>query len=321
VISTILTGAGTHGTILRMVRVAFGLFLVAASAIASLSPTAASAQERTIRMRELSDLHRACERAEGEGRRTLQIIPFPAGAWRFGAYDPAEGFLPIDTRRNLRAFDGHAELFPARMEQVGFVVGPDRAAELQRRAGQLTLRVAFFLGFDEQSGNRCLIRPAAGVTTVRMDVAFLVLVQTGRMVARQDTDRLRAWLDDAEHDAIPGRGPRGAMSAASLGDRPGVAPEPWQQTIAAENRGATARALGACHAAGVARGAGDGQVVVRIVVDSRSGQVSDPEVELSSIGDDEEAACIAQALLRLQFVPVPALGGRVVLSVPVRLLH
>lgn len=302
-----------------MSRPSLGLLLVAASAIACLGRGPAAAQERAVRMRSLSDLHHACRQAEGEGRRVLQIVPFAPGTWAFGAYDSDEGFLPIDTRRNLRTFEGHAELFPARMEQVGFVVGPDRAAELQRLAGRFALRVAFFLGFDDDTGNRCLVRPSAGVTTVRMDVAFLVLAGAGRIIARQDTDRLRAWRDDAERDAIPGRGPRGAMETASLGDRAGVAPEPWQQTIAAENRGSVARAIGVCHAAGVGRGAGDGRVVVRLVVDPRSGHASAPEVELSSIGDDGEATCIAEALLGLRFVPVPSLGSRVVLSVPVRL--
>jgi len=300
------------------------LLVVALAAVgwASVPATPAGAQDRPARLESLRDLQGACRRAEGEGPRELNVVSFGGGRWSFGRYDGRDGFLPINTRQNLRAFRGAAELFPAGMEEVGFVVGAERAAELRRRASGLTLRVAFFLGFDNSRRTMCLVRPAVGVTTVRMDVAYLELVgRGGRIVARQDTDRLRAWLDDAERDGVPGEGPRGAIGAATRGDGAGIAPESWQQAIAAENRGPVARALGRCHTAGIERGASDGSVVVRVEVDGRSGRVSGAEVELSSIGDDQAAACVAQALSRIAFPPEAAMGGRVVLSMPVRLVR
>jgi hypothetical protein len=289
---------------------------------APLFPSPASAQRDAQRLESLRDLQGACRRAEGEGPRELLVVAFPGGSWSFGRYEARDGFLSIDTRRNLRAFGGGAELFPSGMEEVGFIVTEERAEELRRRASGLTLKVAFFLGFDNSTRTLCLVRPAVGVTTVRMDVAYLELTgRRNRVVARQDTDRLRAWMDDAERDAIPGEGPRGAVGAATRSDGAGIAPESWQQVIAAENRGGTARALGRCHAQGIRRGASDGTIVVRVQVDPRSGHIGGSEVELSSVGDDRTAACVARALSRITFPPDASLGSRVVLSLPVRLVR
>ena len=54
-----------------------------------------------------------------------------------------------------------------------------------------------------------MVRSAHAVTIVRADLAFAELVSEGRALARTETDRLRAWLDDQEGLAVPGEGPRG----------------------------------------------------------------------------------------------------------------
>ena len=55
--------------------------------------------------------------------------------------------------------------------------------------------MGFFLAFD--GGQACLVRPAAAVTTVRIDVAYVELLNgRGQVLAREDTERLRAWRDD-----------------------------------------------------------------------------------------------------------------------------
>jgi len=231
--------------------------------------------------------------------------------------------MPIDTRRNLRALRGALELYPSGMETVGFVASRDRAAELVEavRAGA-RLRVGFFLGFDDPRATRCLLRPAAGVSTVRMDVAFIELLDPrGAVLAREDTDRLRAWLDDASGD-VPGEGPRAAVGTPFLVGRAGQTPAPWRQALEGAARGPLGRALGGCHASGIARGGeGAGQVVVRLTIDARSGAVQQSEVELSSVEDDEEATCIARAFSSFSFSPAPELWGPPVsLSVPIRLV-
>lgn len=293
--------------------------LVLACALAAGAASRAEASERGRALENVRQLHRACREAEQPGRRTLYSVVIPPRSYRLGPLDD-EGFLPIDTRRNLRAFDGAAQLFPSSMESIGFIAGRARARELIDAVRQgAPLRIGFFLGFDNPDRSPCLLRPAA-VTTVRMDVAYVELLRRdGRVLAREDTERLRAWIDDRAIDAVPGRGPRGVLGAASRVGA-GIAPEPWQRALAAANQGAVHDAIGACHAAGVTRGASaEGQVVVRLAVDGRSGAVRESEVELSSIGDDEEASCIAQAIGRHLRLPPSTEGGTIALSVPVRL--
>ena len=293
--------------------------LVGTVALALLLPAVpASADERGRALESLVALQRACREAEAPGRRELYSVELPPGTWRFGPFGEVDGILPVDTRRNLRAFGGSAALIPSNLETVGVIATERRAGELSRVAPRSTLRIGFFLGFDEPWRTHCLVRPAVGVTTVRMDVAFVELVgPRGTLVAREGGDRLAAWLDDAELDAIPGRGPRGAMGSASVSGA-GSVPAQWQQAIAAANRGSVAQAVGRCHAEGIARGAdAEGQVVVRLRVDGASGRVREGEVELSTLGDRREADCIAGALQRLELSPGGT--GLVDLSVPVRL--
>jgi hypothetical protein len=218
---------------------------------------------------------------------------------------------------------GAVEVFPARLEAIGVFANAAVAERLRASGPRAELRVGFFLAFDDPDSRPCLVRPSVGVTTVRMDVAFVELVSgNGRVVARQDTDRLRAWLDDAELDGVPGSGPRGMPGAASRTDGAGIAPEAWQRALAASARGPVGAALGRCHADGLSRRAvPDGRVVVRLVVDARRGVVSSSEVELSSVGDDQEAECIARALSRVVLPADASLGASVTISVPVRLAN
>ena len=265
-------------------------------------------------------VHDACRRSVGDGDRELFVVAIPATGWAFGQYSASDSFLPIDTRRNLRAFRGAVELFPSRLESIGFVATAARARELaagRTRGG--ALRLGFFLGFDDARRSACLIRPAAGVTTVRFDVAFVELTDArGRVVAREDSDRLRGWLEEREHDAVAGTGPRGVLGSPSTAV--GEVPASWRDAVGRASAGPLARAIGACHAQGIQHGAsGQGGVVVRVVVDAR-GAVRSAEVELTSIGDADDAACIARAVgAALQFPPDPAVRGEVAVSVPVRL--
>lgn len=283
-------------------------------------PAAASAQEHALAG--LRDLHRACRSAEVDGPRELYSVVLANGQWAFDRFEPDLELLPLNTRRNLRAFRGAAELFPSRMETVGFVADPDRARELREaKQSGARLRVGFFLGFDGTGGTLCLIRSVVGVTTVRMDIAYIELLdERRRVIAREDTDRYRAWLDDREREAIPGSGPRGAAGPA----RSSVAiPDRWQQAIVRANAAQLGRALSRCHAGAAARGGhARGQVVVRMSVDPRTGATSDAEVELTTVGDDAEAHCVCVAVSRLTLPPAPSLfAQRVTVRIPVRLVR
>ncbi len=268
---------------------------------------------------DVAALRRACRQSEQPGRRRLYTVPISGEDLRFAPYDPEEGALVVDTRRNLKAYEGSAELLPAHLETVAFIAPPELARRWAREAR--SLRLGFFLGFDERDHRACLLRGSHAIATVRVDVAFAELYDArGAVLARQDTERLRSWLDDAELDGVPGEGPRGIVLPPSLSDG-ADAPHSWAAAAAALNQGRVHAALAACHAAALERGAAsDAQVVVRLTVETRSGRVREVEVELSSLGDDEGARCVSMAVARnLRLAPVNFGIARVDLSVPVRL--
>jgi hypothetical protein len=282
--------------------------------------SSAAAQDATL-LRSLRDLQDACTDSQGTGPRELFAVDVESRSWSFGAWE--EGVLPIASQRNLRAYRGAAELFSAGFETFGFVTNRGRARELQRaRQRGATLRVGFFLGFDNPYRTLCLVRPAAGVTTVRMDIAFVELSDAeGRVIAREDTERMRAWLDDQDTSTLPGRGPRGAVGRPLVHAGRSDVPDAWARAYERAGQGDLGTTIARCHAAGVARGANDeGDVVVRLTVDARSGAVVEHAVELADIGDAEEAECIERAVAGVRLSPDSA-GGTVLLSVPVQLAN
>ena len=239
--------------------------------------------------------------------------------YRLGRYDEEDARLYVNTRRNLRALEGHVSLMLSGLEPIAFEVPDGEVSALRSAASRgAVLRVGFFLGFDDSTRQHCVVRSAHAVTIVRADLAFAELTADGRALARTETDRLRAWRDDQEGLAVPGEGPRGVVGAASF-DNAQVPPEPWQRALEAPPVRAR---FGQCHAEGVARGAAqEGRVVVRLNVESRTGRIRRADVALSSLGDDEEATCVARALGAAQLGPGPSSWAEVVdLSVPVRLV-
>jgi hypothetical protein len=272
-------------------------------------------------LRSLRDLQDACNDSQGTGPRELFAVDVENRSWSFGAWE--EGLLPIASQRNLRAYRGAAELFSAGFETFGFVTNRGRARELQRARQQgASLRVGFFLGFDNPDRTLCLVRPAAGVTTVRMDIAYVELTDArGRVIAREDTDRLRAWLDDQESSAVAGEGPRGAVGRPLVHAGRSDVPDAWARTYERAAAGDLGAAIARCHAEGVARGANEeGAVIVRLQVDARSGAIVDHGVELADIGDAREAQCIERAVAGVR-LPPDAAGGTVLLSVPIQLAN
>jgi hypothetical protein len=181
--------------------------------------------------------------------------------------------------------------------------------------------LGFFLGFDEPDRTACLIRSRHAVSTIRMDVAFVELVRNdGTVIAREDTDRYRAWQDDAEHTAVPGEGPRAQLGAPTTTNGP--VPEAWERSVASASTGPMGRTLAECHRDGVARGAdAQGRVVVRVRVEGRTGRVVESELAVSNIGDTAEAECMARALRDLSLPPATGdFASRTVdLQVPIRL--
>ena len=299
---------------------AFSLVVVLASLVAVVAQPAA-AQGRT-ELDGLGAVRRACGRARRPGRRLLYSIIVPAGRWTFGGDRAEDGLLRVGGPANLSALGGAVELVPSGLEDFGFVARPAQAETMRAQQENWDLRVGFFIGFDNHDRSLCLLRPAAGVSIIRADIAFVELLDSsGAVAARQDTERLRAWLDDADRDGIPGSGPRAAIAGAVMTQGSTAVPDRWTTALAAQGAGALGAALSRCHAAGVQRGANaDGQVVVRLEVDSASGRIRAAAPELSTLGDDEESNCLAAAFpaharLSARNPPADALS---ILSVTVR---
>ena len=256
-------------------------------------------------IRDLAELHTACRDAELPGRRKLYAVEVPQA--RFEPYYEEDGALVLDTRRNFRVLRGTAEIFASNLEPIAFVANARRADELARRGR--SLRVGFFLGFDESHRRPCLIRSAVSVTMVRADLAFVELLDAeGEVVAREDTDRLRAWQDDLERDGIPGQGPRAAVLHPSS-VRGGTLPEPYVRALSTE---ALRNRLSAC--ARQRNETGDAQVVAVLQVGA-DGSVAQVEVELSSARSQAVEACVVDALRSARFAP----GAPTRLRAPVHL--
>ncbi len=300
------------GTALALLPVVLGL------------PGLARAQASDRALATLDALHTACRAADAGNNDTLYSVSIDA-PWRWGTPGEEEEFLPVDTRHNLRAFAGSAELLPSHMETIGFVANEARSAELSAaREGGARLRVGFFLGFDDPERSSCLIRPRAAVTLVRMDVAFVELIDAqGHVLAREDTERFRSWQDDADREGIPGTGPRAAVGTPSIADGTAV-PEGWTRALRTAGAGALGRTLGRCHAEGVGRGAApESMAHVRVRVDGRTGRVTESSVEIANVGDTDEVDCIVDAVAHVDFPAGSAdLAGRTIdLSVPVTLAN
>ncbi len=263
----------------------------------------------------LDSIHEACADAREQVNRRLYVVEVEEG-WSFGAL--VDGHLAVNTGRNFRALDGHVSLLVPRTEELAFEATPEEVSRLRGAHGRL--RVGFFLGFDNRSRQPCLVRNRFAVTIVRADVAYLELVdERGVRLARAETDRLRAWSDDQDELAIEGSGPRGAVGVArfSNGSAP---PEGWQSALAAA---ALRSPIGRCHAEGIERGAArEGQLIIRLNVESRTGRVRRADVALSSLGEREEAECIARALgaVTLSRGPTSWQAEYVDLAVPVRVV-
>ena len=163
------------------------LVQVASPALAQVAPTAITSVE---------EMHRACRESRERTRPVLYAIELERFA--FGAWLEDDGVLLVDTRRNLSAFDGRVSLLPAGLETIA-LQADQAAADRLRAATGTRLRIGFFLGFDEPERDPCLVRSAAAVTIVRFELAYAELLDArGQSIARSDTDRLRAWADDAQ---------------------------------------------------------------------------------------------------------------------------
>lgn len=281
-----------------------------------LVPSGAFAQ--TSPLGALSAVHDACASIGQSRHADLYTVDVDPG-WRFESAE--EGTLYVDTRRNLTALDGQVSILVSGFDPIGFEADGEQVGRLRdlQEAGA-RLRLGFFLGFDNPTRQPCLVRNEHAVTIVRADLATAELVSsTGEVITRAETDRLAAWQDDHDALTIPGEGPRGAVGQARFADGQSP-PDTWQRALAAQG---VRNRFGRCHGEGVQRGAAaEGQVVVRLNIETRTGRIRRADVALSSLGDTDEAECIARSLgghVSLPAGPSSWQAEVVDLSVPVRL--
>lgn len=260
-------------------------------AAAALTLLAAESHADARALTSLTEVHEACESTRERMRPALYEIEVDAG-WRLGRQH--DDHVAVDTRRNLRALEERVSVLLSGLEPVAFEASrPEAAAMREAQEAGARLRLGFFLGFDDPGRQPCLVRGAHSVTIVRIDLAYAELVSSAdESIARAETDRLRAWNDDGT-GTIEGTGPRGAITDARFSNGQ-EAPENWRTGLATR---AALRTIGRCHRDGLTRGASiEGQVSVRLNVETRTGRVRRADVALSSLGDSEEAECIARAI-------------------------
>ena len=103
------------------------------SVFTALLVLAAPASADEVPLESLAALQRACREARNADRPTLYVVSFGQGQYGFEPYDEDAGTLVVDTRRNLKLYGDHAELFPSELERLRFVASADRARLLRRQ--------------------------------------------------------------------------------------------------------------------------------------------------------------------------------------------
>jgi len=292
--------------------------LLGGSAVALMCAPCAGAAAQDEPLETLASVHAACRSADEDGvHDRLFSLVLDGAAAPVPTEGPEEGetLYSITDARSLRAMSGAVQLVPAHLEPISFVANAERARSLEvARARGARVRVGFFLGFDEPERRACLVRAAQSVTAVRIDVAFVELIDTdGSVLAREDHDRLRAWNDDTDRNAAP----EAQASVGAPTSSVGPLPEAWGRSLRAPALG---RELLACHVAGVGRGAArQAMVQVRLRVDGRTGRVDDAVIEVGNVGDEQENACLVAALRGAQLPSLPGATASIDVRVPVQL--
>ncbi len=250
---------------------------------------------------------------------TVYTVEVPAAAYGFAEFDPDQGLLAVDTRRNFRLFDGRVDLYATNNEPIAFELEADRAAALVagHRAGRQKMRLGFLLAFDQPDSDPCLIRPA-GTFTVRADLAYAELRDArGQVLARMTTERLDEVVPDAAEIDPPGSAqsppPAGLVTVTPptvTGDaRRRGAIDQWMAT---EGGAAIGPLLEPCRVLGARAGRVVGSLAVAMDVEA-SGTPANLRVEMDSMSNETLSACVLEKLGTLRF---PSGRSRVQVTLP-----
>jgi hypothetical protein len=247
---------------------------------------------------------RAQERHDILKSRFVALIP--STGFSFGTYDMESHRLLLDNGRQLSLGDG-AELIPVPQDPIpGFAVSPELADRLlaQRTSARLSLRAHFRIAGSQIRKDPCAW--ISGGHVVRMEIDLIgtaLLAPDGTILARGDTGE---FADGSL--AMPVKKPRITLQTPRSIDGK-EAPAPTIATLAT----LTETAL-PCYTSVLAKEPGlRGTLVLGFRV-GISGQVESPHTEMSSLGNDELARCVAGKASQLKINGLPV-GTRISLPI------
>ena len=209
----------------------------------------------------------------------------PATGFSFRAYELGEQRLILDTNHSLVLGDG-AELFvPSTDPAPGFVLAPDLADRLlgQRTEGRLALRLLFRVTGSHLRKDACMWLGGGHMVKMEVEVLGAALVAPdGTVLSRGDTGE---YADASS--ALPVRSPRVTVRKPRTADGKEI------EASFAGALGSLAAHAQPCYArALLARPTLRGTLVLGVRIGT-SGHVEATHVEMSSLGDDALANCVA----------------------------
>ena len=215
--------------------------------------------------------------------RYLAVIP--AAGFSFRAYELGERKLILDTDHSLVLGDGAEMFVPSTDPAPGFVLAPDLADRLlgQRTEGKVALRLIFRPTGSHLRKDACMWLGGGHVVKMEIEILGAALVAPdGTVLSRGDTGE---YADASS--AFPVRSPRVTVRKTRTADG---------KEILASLAGALGtlaeRAQPCYERALIARPTLRGTLVLAIRIGT-GGHVEATHVEMSSLGDDALANCVA----------------------------
>jgi hypothetical protein len=209
----------------------------------------------------------------------------PATGFSFRSYELDERRLILDTNHSLILGDG-AELFvPSTDPAPGFVLAPDLADRLlgQRTEGNLALRLLFRPAGPHLRKDACMWIGGGHVVKLEVEVLGAALVAPdGTVLSRGDTGE---YADASS--ALPVRSPRVTVHKPRAADGKEI-----QANMAGDLGSLAERAQPCYERALTARPTLRGTLILAIRIGT-GGHVEATHVEMSSLGDDALANCVA----------------------------
>ena len=219
------------------------------------------------------------------------VTTIPAAGFAFRGYELGERRLILDTNRGLVLGDGAELLMSSKEPAPGFALSPDSADHIlaQTAAGKVGLRLVFRPAGSELRPDACMWLGGGRVVKMETELVGSALVAVdGTVLSRGDTGE---YADPSI--AAPVRSPRVRVRKPRTSDGREV-PANTAAVLAL-----LAEAARPCYERTLSvRPALRGTLVLAVRIGS-GGRVEGPHVEMSSLGDDALASCVAAAAAKV----------------------